>query len=349
MIMCHMVYNIVLVGKLIFDTNIYVSAIDPSFRYSMYNVPFRLSSFNPQSAQQSSSSSSLNYNSDNNASHDLKPFTTLSSLNSSPQTSPVDISQQQQLPSTTTTSYQAIPASPVPSHSTPALTMTNSHNITGRAPFDLYDKPNFKHQQQMSPHPTKSTISASSPNNKNTYYANNDDWTISSNSTTTGKNHNQEPDDEDNYVGSPHSGTIDDELQQQHMQQIFEKKRRRRESHNAVERRRRDNINERIFELSTLLPDRDAIKNNKGTILRKSVEHIRLLHEQVGKCQNRIQELENMMGMYRMRSSGVGDMGLDIQQQQQHSPSSSLMHQPPHPSMDFSSSIPPQLAYRRDA
>lgn len=35
---------------------------------------------------------------------------------------------------------------------------------------------------------------------------------------------------------------------------LSEKKRRRRESHNLVERRRRDNINDRIAELSTLLP-----------------------------------------------------------------------------------------------
>ncbi|KAF9788150.1 HLH-domain-containing protein [Thelephora terrestris] len=34
-----------------------------------------------------------------------------------------------------------------------------------------------------------------------------------------------------------------------------EKRRRRRESHNAVERRRRDNINERIAELATLIPE----------------------------------------------------------------------------------------------
>jgi hypothetical protein len=34
-----------------------------------------------------------------------------------------------------------------------------------------------------------------------------------------------------------------------------EKRRRRRESHNAVERRRRDNINEKIGELATLIPD----------------------------------------------------------------------------------------------
>lgn len=85
------------------------------------------------------------------------------------------------------------------------------------------------------------------------------------------------------------------------MQQLFDKKRRRRESHNAVERRRRDTINERIFELSTLLPERDASKNNKGTILRKSVDHIRLLHDKVNQYQQRVQELENMLEMYRIR------------------------------------------------
>lgn len=35
---------------------------------------------------------------------------------------------------------------------------------------------------------------------------------------------------------------------------LSEKRRRRRESHNAVERRRRDNINERIGELASLIP-----------------------------------------------------------------------------------------------
>lgn len=85
------------------------------------------------------------------------------------------------------------------------------------------------------------------------------------------------------------------------MQQIFEKKRRRRESHNAVERRRRDNINDRISELATLLPDRDAIKTSKGTILQKSVDHIRLLHDKLNQHQHRIQELEQMLEMYRVR------------------------------------------------
>ncbi|ORZ01177.1 Myc-type, basic helix-loop-helix domain-containing protein, partial [Syncephalastrum racemosum] len=90
-------------------------------------------------------------------------------------------------------------------------------------------------------------------------------------------------------------------ISQYSMQQLFEKKRRRRESHNAVERRRRDNINERINELATLLPDRDAIKANKGTILRKSVDHIRILHEKLGQYQHRIQELEGLLEVYRVR------------------------------------------------
>lgn len=83
------------------------------------------------------------------------------------------------------------------------------------------------------------------------------------------------------------------------MQVLFDKKRKRRESHNAVERRRRDNINERIMELSTLLPD--ATKDNEGTILQKSVDHIKLLHDSVHQYQQRIQELENMLNIYRMR------------------------------------------------
>ncbi|EJT99369.1 HLH-domain-containing protein [Dacryopinax primogenitus] len=103
---------------------------------------------------------------------------------------------------------------------------------------------------------------------------------------------------------------------------LSEKRRRRRESHNAVERRRRDNINEKISELATLLPegmldpatkegeaakvenmfsigngmstgiilaDEDgkespALKANKGIILRKSVEYIRQVSVTTGMC-----------------------------------------------------------------
>jgi predicted metal-dependent hydrolase len=75
----------------------------------------------------------------------------------------------------------------------------------------------------------------------------------------------------------------------------YEKRRRRRESHNAVERRRRDNINERIQELSTLVPDCSTDPNNKpnkGAVLRKSVDYIRQMQQMMQQQIRRNQELE---------------------------------------------------------
>ncbi|CAF0771456.1 unnamed protein product [Adineta ricciae] len=70
--------------------------------------------------------------------------------------------------------------------------------------------------------------------------------------------------------------------------------RQKKDNHNMIERRRRFNINDRIKELGTLLPkgaDLDA-KQNKGTILRASVDYIKILRRQYenaslidGKCQ----------------------------------------------------------------
>lgn len=92
-------------------------------------------------------------------------------------------------------------------------------------------------------------------------------------------------------------------------QLLSEKKRRRRESHNAVERRRRENINERIQELGTMLPESmleelassvnanggNNNKPNKGAILRKSVDHIRILQQEVTNYKQRIYELEKQL------------------------------------------------------
>ncbi|ORE10192.1 HLH-domain-containing protein [Rhizopus microsporus var. microsporus] len=97
------------------------------------------------------------------------------------------------------------------------------------------------------------------------------------------------------------SHSFDEEyINQANMQAIMEKRRRRRESHNAVERRRRDNINERIQELGTLLPDSaEENKMNKGTILRKSVEQIRKLQHDVYQHKQRIHELELLLQQLR--------------------------------------------------
>ncbi|KAI8967646.1 helix-loop-helix DNA-binding domain-containing protein [Mycotypha africana] len=127
---------------------------------------------------------------------------------------------------------------------------------------------------------------------------------------------------------------IEDYSTQANMQAIMEKRRRRRESHNAVERRRRDNINERIQELGTLLPEYNTAimtmsnieaggdientvgaisasvqKMNKGTILRKSVEQIKKLQSDILQYQQRIRELEMVLQQQQQQQQ---------QRQQQH-------------------------------
>ncbi|KAL0089259.1 helix-loop-helix DNA-binding domain-containing protein [Phycomyces blakesleeanus] len=92
---------------------------------------------------------------------------------------------------------------------------------------------------------------------------------------------------------------------QMNMQIMMEKRRRRRESHNAVERRRRDNINDRIQELGYMLPDsvenNGPNKPNKGAILRKSVDHIRQLQQDVSTYSQRVKELERTLQHYRQQ------------------------------------------------
>ncbi|ORZ16432.1 hypothetical protein BCR42DRAFT_491473 [Absidia repens] len=113
------------------------------------------------------------------------------------------------------------------------------------------------------------------------------------------------------YPGNPRSESRslenyeDDYAAQVNLQAIMEKRRRRRESHNAVERRRRDNINDRIQELGTLLvdtPDDGINRLNKGTILKKSVEQIKLLQQDLTFYRQRVQELESILKQVKVAS-----------------------------------------------
>ncbi|XP_064632093.1 microphthalmia-associated transcription factor-like isoform X2 [Lineus longissimus] len=105
------------------------------------------------------------------------------------------------------------------------------------------------------------------------------------------------------------------------------KDRQKKDNHNIIERRRRVHINERIKELGTLLPkscDPD-MRQNKGTILKASVDYIRRLrrsderlHQVEAKSKNmesanrkmmlRIQQLEMMM---KMQGLNVPDSELE--------------------------------------
>lgn len=120
-------------------------------------------------------------------------------------------------------------------------------------------------------------------------------------------------------------------LEDKQQQILAERRRRRRESHNAVERRRRDNINEKIQELASLVPEgllysvdaansppvggaggSSAIpsnltkdgKPNKGTILTRSVDYIRHLQLVIDdqnrrelEMQDQVQALQQQLGM----------------------------------------------------
>ncbi|GIY85772.1 microphthalmia-associated transcription factor [Caerostris darwini] len=73
--------------------------------------------------------------------------------------------------------------------------------------------------------------------------------------------------------------------------QAFQKDRQKKDNHNRIERRRRFNINDRIKELGTLLPRSndpyfDLVKDlrqNKGTILKASVDYVKCLKKEVKK------------------------------------------------------------------
>ncbi|KAL1922555.1 uncharacterized protein VTP21DRAFT_10094 [Calcarisporiella thermophila] len=93
---------------------------------------------------------------------------------------------------------------------------------------------------------------------------------------------------------------LDEEELLRQKQLLYERRRRRRESHNAVERRRRDHINEKIQELSSLLPDWlvETARPNKGIILRKSVDYIRVLQQQIHEQATRSVELEARLKRY---------------------------------------------------
>lgn len=97
---------------------------------------------------------------------------------------------------------------------------------------------------------------------------------------------------------------------------INEKRRKRRESHNAVERRRRDLINDKISELSSLLPEYASDANNKpnkGLVLKRSVEYIRHMQLFAARQMDRTLELEQcLMRLCLARGIDEKELGLSV-------------------------------------
>ncbi|XP_067119025.1 transcription factor E3-like [Centruroides vittatus] len=111
------------------------------------------------------------------------------------------------------------------------------------------------------------------------------------------------------------------------------KDRQKKDNHNMIERRRRYNINDRIKELGTLLPRNNDpyseltrdVRQNKGTILKASVDYLRRLKQEVEKIpimeeKHRILEQQNKKLLlkiqeleYQMKMHGVNECNVQTQ------------------------------------
>ncbi|KAI8368009.1 hypothetical protein EDC96DRAFT_552909 [Choanephora cucurbitarum] len=76
----------------------------------------------------------------------------------------------------------------------------------------------------------------------------------------------------------------------------IERIQRRRENHNHVERRRRDNINNTIFELSSVVPNaiQPGQKPNKGNILKLSLDYIKDLQAENTALKERLSQYTSL-------------------------------------------------------
>jgi len=156
------------------------------------------------------------------------------------------------------------------------------------------------------------------------------------------------------YCTSPSAASfIDaDQSDQSEIQKV--KQRKRRESHNAIERRRRDHINERIYELYTLIPEffmekepgnsfnsttgdsnnnqfstpnatntpnvTTTVSSNaqqkpiKGTILKKAVEYVKQLKACLKEHMDRVEELERNVHSYTLPDEESTERGQKLKE-----------------------------------
>merc|ERR1719427_1567656 len=117
----------------------------------------------------------------------------------------------------------------------------------------------------------------------------------------------------------------------------LQKERQKKDNHNMIERRRRYNINDRIKELGSLIPKLDNdFKQNKGTILKSSVDYIR-----------RLQKDRERMKKYESRNVGLEETNkklmLRIQEMELILRAANISTTLPEP--DLNQSTSPQLTH----
>lgn len=103
-----------------------------------------------------------------------------------------------------------------------------------------------------------------------------------------------------------------------------QKERHRKDVHNEIERRRRYHINDRIKELGTLLPSGDQdMKQNKGTILKASVDYIKKLQRELEK--SKMQESKSKQVQDSMRVMKLRIQELEVMARAHGMPTPALM------------------------
>ena len=108
-----------------------------------------------------------------------------------------------------------------------------------------------------------------------------------------------------------------------------------------MERRRRDTINEKIYELSTLLPSETgdlSVKLNKGTVLSRAVDYIRHVQYHSLDQMTKIQIMESIF-LRLINEKGITESDLGL-------PSGFLNSL--HSSFDPATHLPPNLSHSSD-
>jgi hypothetical protein len=129
---------------------------------------------------------------------------------------------------------------------------------------------------------------------------------------------------------TPKGGAVSSSCPQLTEQEMkaWQKDRQKKDNHNQIERRRRYNINDRIKELGTLLPKSEDskhydlvkdMKQNKGTILKASVDYVRLLKRENTRLNEQEKKYKEMESNYRSLQMKFQDLELQLR-------SSSLQH-----------------------
>jgi hypothetical protein len=108
---------------------------------------------------------------------------------------------------------------------------------------------------------------------------------------------------------------------------LIVKDRQKKDTHNMIERRRRFNINDRIKELGTILPKSNSqseIKQNKGSILKASVDYIKNLQSELNQTKEFSEKFRQMTLLNHKLMSRIKELESQKVVSQTHDPGNAV-------------------------